>query len=119
METDPYADTININTEMNYWPAETTNLAETHLPVLVGGGHGSRPGYRPPHIQLLGLRASSQHRHLGRCGPMVRSTPCGRWGGVDVAAFDGALALQRRQAVSLHVGAAILQESAAFTTATS
>jgi hypothetical protein len=26
--------TININTEMNYWPAETTNLAETHLPVF-------------------------------------------------------------------------------------
>ena len=26
--------TININTEMNYWPAETTNLAECHLPLL-------------------------------------------------------------------------------------
>ncbi|KAL5120474.1 hypothetical protein ACEQ8H_001492 [Pleosporales sp. CAS-2024a] len=26
--------TININTEMNYWPAETTNLAETHFPVF-------------------------------------------------------------------------------------
>lgn len=26
--------TININTEMNYWPAETTNLSEMHLPLL-------------------------------------------------------------------------------------
>jgi alpha-L-fucosidase 2 len=26
--------TVNINTEMNYWPAEVTNLKETHLPLL-------------------------------------------------------------------------------------
>ena len=26
--------TININTEMNYWPAETTNLAECHQPLI-------------------------------------------------------------------------------------
>jgi alpha-L-fucosidase 2 len=26
--------TININTEMNYWPAEVTNLAELHEPLL-------------------------------------------------------------------------------------
>lgn len=26
--------TININTEMNYWPAEVTNLTEMHLPLL-------------------------------------------------------------------------------------
>ncbi|ASW73597.1 alpha-L-fucosidase [Chryseobacterium piperi] len=26
--------TININTEMNYWPAENTNLSECHLPLL-------------------------------------------------------------------------------------
>ncbi|MFL6208545.1 MAG: glycosyl hydrolase family 95 catalytic domain-containing protein [Pyrinomonadaceae bacterium] len=26
--------TININTEMNYWPAEVTNLAECHEPLL-------------------------------------------------------------------------------------
>lgn len=26
--------TININTEMNYWPAEKTNLSETHTPLL-------------------------------------------------------------------------------------
>ena len=26
--------TVNINTEMNYWPAEVTNLSETHQPLL-------------------------------------------------------------------------------------
>ena len=26
--------TININTQMNYWPAEVTNLAECHLPLI-------------------------------------------------------------------------------------
>jgi alpha-L-fucosidase 2 len=26
--------TININTEMNYWPAEICNLAETHMPLF-------------------------------------------------------------------------------------
>lgn len=26
--------TVNINTEMNYWPAEITNLPETHQPLL-------------------------------------------------------------------------------------
>ncbi len=26
--------TININTQMNYWPAETTNLAECHEPLI-------------------------------------------------------------------------------------
>ncbi|MFD1676568.1 glycosyl hydrolase family 95 catalytic domain-containing protein [Alicyclobacillus fodiniaquatilis] len=27
--------TLNINTEMNYWPAETCNLAEMHEPLLI------------------------------------------------------------------------------------
>ena len=26
--------TVNVNTEMNYWPAEVTNLAECHVPLL-------------------------------------------------------------------------------------
>ena len=26
--------TINVNTEMNYWPAEVTNLSEMHLPLM-------------------------------------------------------------------------------------
>jgi alpha-L-fucosidase 2 len=44
--------TININTEMNYWPVETTNLAECHEPLyrMVGelvenGSHTARIQY--------------------------------------------------------------------------
>jgi alpha-L-fucosidase 2 len=44
--------TININTEMNYWPAETTNLAECHEPLLrmvtelvENGGHTAQIHY--------------------------------------------------------------------------
>ncbi|NBD26298.1 glycoside hydrolase family 95 protein [Paenibacillus glycinis] len=44
--------TININTEMNYWPAETTNLAELHEPLLdfigslaVNGAETARVNY--------------------------------------------------------------------------
>jgi alpha-L-fucosidase 2 len=36
--------TININTEMNYWPAETTNLAECHQPLIDFIGNLARTG---------------------------------------------------------------------------
>jgi len=44
--------TTNINTEMNYWPAETTNLSECHEPLFrmledlhVTGAHTARVNY--------------------------------------------------------------------------
>lgn len=47
--------TININTEMNYWPAETTNLPEMHKPLLdflrplsVTGSRTARDFYNAP-----------------------------------------------------------------------
>ena len=36
--------TININTEMNYWPAEVTNLSETHEPLFSMVGDLSQTG---------------------------------------------------------------------------
>lgn len=36
--------TININTEMNYWPAEVTNLSEMHQPLLNWIAHLSTSG---------------------------------------------------------------------------
>jgi alpha-L-fucosidase 2 len=36
--------TININTEMNYWPVETTNLSEFHQPMLDFIGNLSKTG---------------------------------------------------------------------------
>ncbi|GAB3927170.1 glycoside hydrolase family 95 protein [Kribbella albertanoniae] len=38
--------TVNINTEMNYWPAETTNLSECHEPLLSYLGHLATAGRR-------------------------------------------------------------------------
>ncbi len=38
--------TININTEMNYWPAETTNLPECHQPLLDYVGKLAEAGRR-------------------------------------------------------------------------
>lgn len=43
--------TININTEMNYWPAETTNLAECHEPLLRMVTELVEPGSRTAKIQ--------------------------------------------------------------------
>jgi alpha-L-fucosidase 2 len=36
--------TSNINSEMNYWPAEETNLSETHIPLLQHIGNLSKTG---------------------------------------------------------------------------
>jgi alpha-L-fucosidase 2 len=36
--------TANINSEMNYWPAEVTNLSETHVPLLQHIGNLSKTG---------------------------------------------------------------------------
>ena len=38
---------MNINTQMNYWPAETANLAEMHEPLLDFIGELAMTGARP------------------------------------------------------------------------
>ena len=43
--------TININTEMNYWPAETANLSECHEPLLRMVGELVDNGSRTAQIQ--------------------------------------------------------------------
>ena len=58
--------TININAEMNYWPAEKTNLAELHEPFLqmvkemsvTGSTNGKR------YVWHQGLDGASQYRYL-------------------------------------------------------
>lgn len=42
--------TININTEMNYWPAEMTNLAECHEPLLRMVAELVEPGSRTAQV---------------------------------------------------------------------
>jgi alpha-L-fucosidase 2 len=43
--------TVNINTEMNYWPAETTNLSECHEPLLRMASELVENGSRTARIQ--------------------------------------------------------------------
>ncbi|HEV2762121.1 MAG TPA: glycoside hydrolase family 95 protein [Pyrinomonadaceae bacterium] len=42
--------TVNINTQMNYWPAETTNLAECHEPLLRMVAELVEPGARTARV---------------------------------------------------------------------
>ena len=83
--------TVNINTEMNYWPAETTNLAECHQPLLRFIGdlaktgavtarhfYGARRLVRPPQQRHLGAQQPGRRLRPGR----ARRGPTGRWPGV-------------------------------------
>ena len=51
--------TININTEMNYWPAEICGLSECHLPLFEGKGNGRT------HVWLPRFCGASQHGFVG------------------------------------------------------
>jgi alpha-L-fucosidase 2 len=44
---------ININLQMNYWPAEVTNLSECHLPFLKFIGELREKGRRTAHVTYL------------------------------------------------------------------
>ena len=71
--------TININTEMNYWPAETTNLAELHEPLMdfverlaVNGRETARVNY--------GARGWVAHHNSD---VWAQTAPVGDYGGGD------------------------------------
>ena len=82
--------TVNINTEMNYWPAETTNLAECHEPLLRFVGDLATTGAVTAR-HFYGCRRlvpAPQHRHLGAderrsatSGRATRRGRTGRWAG--------------------------------------
>lgn len=78
--------TANINTEMNYWPAEVTNLSELHEPLIemikevaVTGAHTAQTMY--------GTRGWVMHHNTDlwrTTGPVDRAAPgmwpsCGAW----------------------------------------
>lgn len=72
--------TININTEMNYWPAEVTNLAETHEPLFTMVSELSESG-RATAQTLYGAKGWVAHHNtdLWRiCGP-VDAAYYGMW----------------------------------------
>ncbi len=59
--------TVNINTEMNYWPAETTNLAECHSRCCASSATSRKTGaVTARHFyDCGGLVRAPQQRHLG------------------------------------------------------
>lgn len=71
--------TMNINSEMNYWPAETTNLSECHEPLLRFVGELARNGRETARVNY-GARGWLAHHNAD----LWRQTgTVGNWGEGD------------------------------------
>lgn len=73
--------TVNINTEMNYWPAEKANLAECHQPLF---DHLERmyPQGRRTAQKMYGARGFVCHHNTdiyGDCGPQGAAVTATFW----------------------------------------
>ena len=73
--------TININTQMNYWHAETTGLSECHLPLMA---HLKRmaPHGREVAQRMYGCRGTVAHHNTdiyGDCAPQDQWMPATVW----------------------------------------
>jgi alpha-L-fucosidase 2 len=95
--------TININAEMNYWPAEKTNLAELHEPFLQMVKDLSETGQETARV-MYGARGWVAHHNtdIWRTTGAVDGPLWGCWngsGGWMSQHFVGTLSLQRRQQV--------------------
>lgn len=113
--------TININTQMNYWPAESTNLAECHQPLLDFIGELSVNGAETARVNY-GCRGWTAHhnsdfwRHSGQVGAYGTGDPvwaCWPMGGAWLCqhlwehyAFGGDTAYLRTQAYPVMKSAA-------------
>ena len=82
--------TININTEMNYWPAEVGNLAECHEPLFDLIDVLREPG-----------RQTAQERY--GCRGFVLSTRTNPWGCTDLRASASLLFQDAAAWLSLHL----------------
>jgi len=71
--------TININTEMNYWPAEVANLAECHEPLLDYIGHLAVNGRRTATVNY-GARGWVAHHNSDL---WAQTAPVGHFGEGD------------------------------------
>ena len=82
--------TININTEMNYWPAEVANLSECHAPLF---------------DLIESLRAPARHiaRQRYGCGGSTLSTRTTPWGATDLRGSAGLLWQDGMAWLSLHL----------------
>ncbi len=71
--------TVNINTQMNYWPAEVANLAECHQPLLAMVGELAGPGAATARINYGASGWTTHHNtDLWR-----QTAPVGRFGEGD------------------------------------
>ncbi len=71
--------TVNINTEMNYWPAEPANLAECHEPLLAMVGELAVPGAETARVNYGASGWTTHHNtDLWR-----QTAPVGRFGEGD------------------------------------
>ena len=73
--------TININTEMNYWPAEMCGLSECHLPLF---DHLFRMWQNGKHVacEMYGCRGFVAHHNTdiwGDCAPQDIYVPATYW----------------------------------------
>ncbi len=95
---------LNINLQMNYWPAEVTNLAELHQPLFDYLESLREPGRKTArvHYGANGLRRASHQRHLGfhDAGRSSALRALAYRRGVADPAFVGALSVQSRPRVS-------------------
>ena len=74
--------TVNINLQMNYWPAEATNLSECHLPLMKMLEELSQTG-RETARTMYGCRGWVLHHNtdIWRCTGMVDKAFWGMWPG--------------------------------------
>ena len=73
--------TININTEMNYWPAEICNLSECHLP-LFDLLKRMQPRGREVAEKMYGCKGMAAHHNTdiwGDCAPQDICIPSAYW----------------------------------------
>lgn len=72
--------TLNINAEMNYWPAEVTNLAELHQPLFQLIKELSETGREVAKV-MYGCNGWTVHHNtdLWRCAGPVDFCDCGTW----------------------------------------
>lgn len=72
--------TVNINLQMNYWPAEVTNLSECHLPLVQMLKELSESGHQTART-MYGCRGWVLHHNtdLWRCTGLVDKAFWGMW----------------------------------------
>lgn len=90
--------TVNINLQMNYWPAEVTNLSECHSPLMQMLKELAESGKETART-MYGCRGWVLHHNtdIWRCTGMVDRAfwGCGLMGGLVMSAFVATLFVYR------------------------